>query len=135
MLLMIHIWSFSTAVNTLVSNTIGEGKPDQVIPIILRMNKLSIMINLLVRTNSFIFPEFLIRIYSDDGSLISEAIPVLYIVTGALLPLSVAVNWFSGISGTANTKVALLSEVSTIVLYLTYMFIMTFAFNASLPVT
>ncbi len=134
MLLMIHIWSFSAAVNTLVSNTIGEGKAHQVIPIIARVNKLSLMISVVVMIISLSFPEFLIRIYTDDASLISEAIPVLYIVTGALLPLSVAVNWFSGVSGTANTKVALLIEVSAIVLYLAYIFIMTFTFKASLPV-
>jgi len=134
MLLMIHIWSFSASVNTLVSNTIGEGRPGQVIPIISKVNKLSLMISIGVMAISLSFPEFLIRIYTDDAGLIEDALPVLYVVTGALLPLSMSINWFSGVSGTANTKVALLIEVSTIILYMAYVFVMTFTFNTSLAV-
>jgi len=134
MLLMIHIWSFSASVNTLVSNAIGEGNSNQVIPIISKVNKLSIIISLVVMAIALSFPEFLIRIYTDDSRLIADSLPVLYIVTGALLPMAMSINLFSGVSGTANTKVALLIEVSVIALYLTYVFVMTFTFNASLPV-
>lgn len=134
MLLMIHIWSFSTSVNTLVSNIIGEGKPQLVFPIISRVNKLSLMITVLVVIVSTVFSEFLIRIYTDDPALIAGARPVLYVVTGVLLPLSISNNWFSGLSGTGNTKMALLIEMGCIVLYIAYIFILTFTFKASLPV-
>ncbi|OYT13132.1 MAG: MATE family efflux transporter, partial [Bacteroidetes bacterium 4572_114] len=133
MLLMIHIWSFSTSVNTLISNIIGEGKPQLVFPIISRVNKFSLMITILVMIVSVVFSGYLIRIYTDDPALIAGARPVLFVVTGVLLPLSISNNWFNGVSGTGNTKIALFIEIGSIVLYVAYIFILTFALKASLP--
>jgi len=48
--------------------------------------------------------------------------------------LALSVNWFSGVSGTARTKTALLIEIVAIFLYLFYVALMTFRFEASLPV-
>jgi len=133
-LAMIHIWAFSASVNTLVSNAIGAKAPYLVLPIIHKVNKLSILIALVVIAVSVIAPGLLINIYTDDAALIAESKPVLFIVTGALLPLALSVNWFSGVSGTARTKTALLIEIVAIFLYLFYVALMTFRFEASLPV-
>lgn len=134
MLLMIHVWSFSASVNSLVSNLIGEGHKNLVIPVIHKVNKMGMLISAFVIALSVIFPETMLRIYTNDPVLISGAIPVLYVVIGALVPLPVAINWFSGVSGTANTRMALIIEVSTILIYLAYVFIMTLVVKASLPV-
>lgn len=134
MTLMIHIWAFSSSVNTLVSNTIGAGASYLVMPIVRKVNMLSSLITLVVILISVSFPEFLIRIYTDDPELIAGAKPVLYVVTGAVLPLALSVNWFSGVSGTARTSTALLIEVVCIVIYLIYIFLITFHFRLSLPV-
>ena len=133
MILMIHIWAFNSSVNTLVSNTIGAGAAHLVIPIIKKVNKLSTLITLFVILISVSFPELLIRIYTDDPDLIAGALPVLYVVTGAVLPLALSQNWFSGVSGTARTSKALLIEVICILIYLVYVFMVTFRFNLSLP--
>lgn len=134
MTLMIHIWAFSSSVNTLVSNTIGAGASGLVIPIIRKVNTLSTLITLGVILISVSFPELLIRIYTDDPVLIAGARPVLFVVTGAVLPLALSINWFSGVSGTARTNIALLIEVICIIIYLIYVFMITLYFDASLPV-
>lgn len=134
MILMIHIWAFSSSVNTLVSNTIGAGGSHLVIAIVKKVNKLSALITLSVILISLAFPEMLIRIYTDDPDLIAGALPVLYVVTGAVLPLALSQNWFSGVSGTARTSKALLIEVICILIYLAYVFLVTFHFKLSLPV-
>nr|NQU89178.1 MATE family efflux transporter [Bacteroidota bacterium] len=134
MLLMIHIWSFSSSVNTLVSNAIGEGNTSHVMHIINKVNKLSIVITVLVLAIALCIPDLLIRIYTENESLIRDARPVLFVVIGALIPLSLAINWFSGVSGTANTKMALLIETATIVFYLSFVFIVAIVMKASLPV-
>lgn len=134
LLLMIHVWSFSASVNSLVSQSIGEGNSDAVFPIINKVNKMGILISLVIISIALFLPETLLRIYTNDQHLIDDAKPVLYIVIGALIPLAVSINWFSGVSGTANTKMALLIEVSTITIYLAYVFIITLVFKASLPV-
>ncbi len=134
MLLMIHVWSFSASVNSLVSNLIGEGHKNLVIPVIHKVNKMGMIISAFVIALAVIFPETMLRIYTNDPVLISGAIPVLYVVIGALVPLPVAINWFSGVSGTANTRMALIIEISSILIYLAYVFIMTLVVEASLTV-
>jgi putative MATE family efflux protein len=134
MILMIHIWAFSSSVNTLVSNAIGAGASQFVMAIIHKVNKISILIALFVVAVSLIIPDLLLQIYTDDPELIIGSKPTLYVVTGALLPLALAVNYFSGISGTARTKTALLIELAAILLYLIYVFVVTFVTESSLPV-
>ncbi len=134
MMLMIHIWAFSSSVNTLVSNAIGAGASQHVMAIIHKVNKFSVLIALFVVAVSLLIPKLLIQIYTDDPALIAGSNPVLYVITGALLPLALAVNWFSGISGTARTKTALLIELAAILLYLIYVFAVTFFTESSLAV-
>lgn len=134
MTLMIHIWAFSSSVNTLVSNTIGAGASHLVIPIVRKVNTLSTLITLVVILISVSIPEFLLRIYTDDPILIDGAKPVLYVVIGAVIPLTLSQNWFSGVSGTARTSTALLIEVICIIFYVLYIFLITFYFKLSLPV-
>ena len=43
MVMMIPIWGFSSAVNTLVSNSLGAKHPDKVIPIIIKASKMSFL--------------------------------------------------------------------------------------------
>ena len=132
-LLMIHIWAFSTLVNTLVSNAIGEGHKNAVIPIIHKVNRMGMAISFVVLAVALLIPELLIRIYTDDPLLIADARPVLLVVLGAIVPMSVSINWFSGVSGTANTRSALAIETATIGLYVLYIIVLTYVFHASLP--
>lgn len=134
MLLMIHVWSFSASVNSMVSNAIGEGNPDYVFPVIQKFNKLSLLITMAIIAVSVFFPETLLRIYTNDQELIRSAVPVLYVVLFALIPMSLSINWFSGVSGTASTRVALIIEIVTIVIYLSYVFFITLIAEASLTV-
>lgn len=134
LMLMIHIWSFSASVNSLVSQVIGEGNSEKVFPIIGKVNRMGLAISLVLIAITLFIPGPLLRIYTNDQSLIDDALPVLYVVMGALIPMSVSINWFSGVSGTANTKTALLIETGTILIYLAFVFIMVLVVNASLPV-
>ncbi len=134
LLLMIHVWSFSASVNSLVSNVIGEGNSNFVFPIIKKVNLMGMSISLGIIAISLLIPETLLKLYTNDQGLIRDALPVLYVVIFALIPLAVSINWFSGVSGTANTKVALLIEVATILIYLAYVFITILVMDASLPV-
>lgn len=134
MLLMIHVWSFSASLNSMVSNAIGEGNSGSVFPMINKFNRMSLLISLVIIAAVVFIPETLIRIYTPDTALIDGAMQPLYVVIFALIPLSVSINWFSGVSGTANTKMALLIEISTISIYLGYVYLVTIVLKASLPV-
>jgi len=134
MLLMLHIWAFSASTNTLVSNAIGEGHSKNVPAIIGRVNRISVLLTLIIMGVAFLMPEILIKIYTNTPELIESSREVFYVVILALLPLALAVNWFSGIAGTAKTKMALTVEVVAITIYLGYVYYVTFVVHASLTV-
>jgi len=134
LILMIPIWGFSSATNTLVSNTIGKGLVHKVIPVIKKVINLSFLSTFLVIILTVTFPRLLISIYTTNIELINETIPVLYVITGALVLFSISVILFNGVSGTANTNIALLIEFITIVIYMTYTYLIAVIFKQSIEV-
>lgn len=116
--LMIPVFAFGSITNSLVSNLIGEGKSDFVIPVIKKVAILNFaLIGGVVLISAFI-PRTLISIYTSDPELISQTVPTFYVVMSALVMFSFANILFNGVSGTANTATALWIELATIVVYL-----------------
>jgi len=122
MFLVIPIMGLSTATNTLVSNAIGEGFGDDVLKIINRIVKISLLSVLPIIALMIAFPESLVKIYTDSPDLIAQTIPSVYTISVAILIFAVAFIVFSGVSGTANTKTALGIELITLVIYLAYVY-------------
>jgi MATE family multidrug resistance protein len=118
LMLMIPGWALCSATNTLVSNALGEGKPNQVIPIIKKIVMLSIIATAITVSLAALFPRQAIAIYTNDLSLIEVTIPSYYIILAATFILMIVSIMFNGVLGTANTKYALLIEVTTLVVYL-----------------
>ena len=120
MVLMIPVWAFSVTTNTLVSNTIGRGFPKLVIPIIKKITGITLFSVLIMVVPLLFVPEWLIRIYTPDASLIAETLPSVYIILGATVMFALTQNMFSGVSGTGNTRDALLIESFTLIVYLVF---------------
>jgi putative MATE family efflux protein len=117
--LMIPVFAFGSITNSLVSNLIGEGKSDFVIPAIKKVAILNFaLIGSVVLISAFI-PRTLISIYTSDPELITQTVPTFYVVMSALVMFSFASILFNGVSGTANTATALWIELATIIIYLT----------------
>jgi len=122
--MLIPIWGFTSATNTLVSFLIGRERKDEVIPLILKIVKICIAgVAGLVLLN-MLFPQVILSIYTNNQILIHEALPSLYVVSIAALFLTVGFVIFSGVSGTGMTKVSFLIETSVIVFYVLYTYIM-----------
>ena len=64
-----------------------------------------------------LFPELIMRIYTDNLQLIESAVPAFYVML--FIPiLSIPANiLFSSISGTGNTRSALAIELIALVIY------------------
>lgn len=118
MVLMIPVWAFSVTTSTLVSNTIGKGHPHLVIPIIRRITGLTFISVIGVLVPLMFIPGLIIRVYTPDASLIAESIPSVYVIFGAIVMFALTQNMFSGVSGTGNTRDALLIETFTLAIYL-----------------
>ncbi|MHC1777184.1 MAG: MATE family efflux transporter [Lentimicrobium sp.] len=116
--LMIPVFAFGSTASSLVGNAIGQGKPDQVIPIIKKVSLLNFMLVGSAVLISALIPSLLISVYTSDAELVRQTVPSFYVVMSALLLFSFSSILFNGVSGTANTATALTIEVITILVYL-----------------
>ena len=118
MVLMIPVWGLSAAVNTLVSNTIGMGRPDMVVPLIKKILLLGLVITLVVIQSIIFFPGYIAGLYTDNPALIETTLPLLRVVSIALIAFGFGMILFNGLSGTGKTMLALKIEIASILFYL-----------------
>jgi len=119
LMFMIPGWALCSVTNTLVSNAMGEGKPDHVIPIIRKILKFSLVVMAITVSVAALFPREAIAIYTNNTSLIEATVPSYYIILAATFLFMAMSILFNGVLGTANTKFALGIEVITLIFYLT----------------
>ena len=121
--MFIPLNALSATSNTLVSNIIGEGKVKEVMPLIRRISRLSFVIMLVYVLLLCLFPTLVLSIYTNDISLINESIPSIYVISVALIISSIACVLFNSISGTGNTKSALILELGVLAAYMVFIYI------------
>jgi MATE family multidrug resistance protein len=68
-------------------------------------------------------PEWFLSFYGQGDDFIADAIPVVQVVSVALLMMSFSTVWLNAVTGTGNTKVNLLIELITIVIYCIYVYV------------
>jgi len=117
MIFGIQIFAFSSTSSTLVSNSIGHGKSGEVVSLVWKIVRLTLSVSLVIVIFLFIFPEPVLRIYTSDLELIRTSIPSLHIILIVILTLSVGNVFFQSVSGTGNTRSALMIESSTLIIY------------------
>lgn len=122
--LLIPVSALATTTNSFVSNTIGAGHIDQVIPTIVKIARLSFYIMAVCVAFVVLFPGAILSVYTNDPTLIAASVPSIYVIAGAMLVGSVGNVAFSGVTGTGNTRSALVIEVATLVFYALYVYIM-----------
>jgi MATE family multidrug resistance protein len=119
----VFAWAFAATANSMVSNIIGQGKIDEVVPLIKRISGLSFYISTAVFLLLMVKPEWFLTFYGLGDAFVQDAIPVVRVVSIALLMMSYATVWLNGVTGTGNTKVNLVIELITIVIYCLYSYI------------
>ncbi|MFW5757677.1 MAG: MATE family efflux transporter [Bacteroidota bacterium] len=118
MLLMIPVWGLSSATNTLVSNTIGQGRQDDVIPLIKKVLLIGVIFNILLVQITLFMPDEITKLYTNNPLLIESTKPLLRVISFALIAFSIGMILFNGLSGTGKTMLALRIEIASILLYL-----------------
>lgn len=116
-------WAFAATANTMVSNVIGQNLQHEVQGLIYRIMGWSVGFALIVCIFLNIFPHTFLSIYGQGEDFITSAIPVLRVVSTALVLMSVSVVWMNAVTGTGNSKINLLSEVVAITLYCIYVYL------------
>ena len=128
----IFVWAFASTTNAMVSNIIGQGKQDKVIFLIKKITRLSVLFTCTFCLLLNLFPDIFLQLYGRDKQFTIESIPVIRLVSVALLFMSIATVWLNGVTGTANTKVNLAIEIIAIVMYCMYVYVVLTVLKLSL---
>ena len=118
--MLIPVNALATTTNSLVSNAIGAGGINYVMPLINKIGRFSFLIMLGLVIITALFPQALLSVYTNETALINESVSSVYVICVAMLIASVANVVFNGISGTGNTQAALMLEAITIAIYGSY---------------
>lgn len=116
----VFVWAFAATCNTMVSNLMGQKKEELVILAINKIMLLSIGFCFLMCLIVNIFPEQFFGLFGQGKEFIAQGIPVLRVVSGGLILMSVANIWLNGVTGTGKTTMNLIIEIIAIIVYIGY---------------
>ena len=119
-LIWMVLMAFASTCSTLVSNAIGEGRNDLVLPIVGKLLKISYLLIIPLLLLFSLFPEYVIRIYTNIPDLIVDTVPSLWVLCASYLLTVPAFMFFQATSGTGNTKSAFALEGTALVIYVIY---------------
>lgn len=128
----IFIWAFAATSNTMVSNIIGQGLHEKVTLLVKKIITLSLGSTIILLLPIQFFASDLLSIFNQDPAFLQLAIPVFRVVCTAILFMSVATVCLNAVTGTGNTKINLLIEIFTIVLYCIYIYTVMEVYNLSI---
>jgi Na+-driven multidrug efflux pump len=128
----IFIWAFAATSNTMVSNIIGQGMKKRVMILVKRIVLLSTGSTMLIFIPLQLFPEAMLGVFLYDPVYLAAAIPVLRIVSFAILLMSISTICLNAVTGTGNTKINLMIEAVTILLYCLYIYTTMETMNLSI---
>ncbi|MEG2227398.1 MAG: MATE family efflux transporter [Odoribacter sp.] len=113
----IIISAFATTASTLTSTLIGSGEQNKVMGVFRQVSIVCYLFILPLMLLVCLFPTQVMRIYTDNLSLIQSAVPSYYVMIFVYL-ISVPANiLFNTASGTGNTRSALGLELGALTLY------------------
>lgn len=118
----VFIWSFASTTSTMVSNVIGQGRKDEVLPLVRRIMRLSLGVSLVLSLPLQIFPIEFLGFLRSDPAFLAEGVPVVRVVAAAMVMMSVSTIWLNAVTGTGNTAVNLAIEAVTVLAYALYVY-------------
>ena len=131
-LLFMPVSAFAATASTLVSNLMGMGRSDLVFPTYWRIVRLSLFVLLPLMCLLCLFPQWAIRIYSDNQDLIWSCVPVLYVMVSFYFIAIPGSILFNTVSGTGNTRSALFIESATLVFYVLAIYVIVLRSKADI---
>ena len=126
-------WAFAATSNTMVSNIIGQNMHEKVIPLIVKITKWSLGFAVAVFILLNVFARPFLSIYGQGEGFMQEGVPVLRVVSFALLIMSIATVWLNAVTGTGQSKINLAIEFVAIIIYIAYSYLTIEYFQ--LPIT
>ena len=115
------IIAYASTCSSLTGNLIGAGKAEYVAVTIKQHIRIAYTFILPIALACSLLPHLVIGIYTDIPDLIEASIPSLWVLCSAYIIMIPANIYFQAVSGTGNTRTALLLEISALTIYMFYM--------------
>lgn len=126
--------ALASTASTLASNLMGQREFDAVRPMLRHTVRLGVFILVPVLLLMCAFPDVVLRIFTNDPALIAAGRQPLYVLASSYVFTIPAQIYFHAVSGTGNTRTALLFEIIALTVYTLYVWVVIFRMRASLPV-
>lgn len=127
-------WAFASTTTSMISNIIGQGLQNRVNELLTKIIRLSTGLTILIFILLNTMPGVLLKVYGQDDTFITEAIPVVRVVSTALIIMSFSTVYLNAVLGTGNSKINLLIEIAAIILYSFYAWYVLEYLNLSITV-
>lgn len=112
--------AFASTCGSLVSNLIGAGETDCVRGTIRQHVRIAYLFVLPLLIFFALFPNLILSIYTDIPSLREASVPSLWVLCSAYLFMVPSNVYFQSVSGTGNTRTALVMELCVLAVYVAY---------------
>lgn len=117
--------AFASTASSLVSNLIGAGEEDRVLPLTRRMVLLCYAFVIPVALLAAAFPHLVLRIYTDQPAIIDGAVDSLWVMLSSYVLCVPAIIYQFSVSGTGNTRKAMEIVLATVTVYVAYTLLLT----------
>lgn len=128
MIAFVPIFGFAATTKTYVSHFMGAKDFISIRKVQNKILLLSAIFVLLLFHGTLFYPEQLIILVNPDSTYLSDSSDILRMVFGSIFIFALFTPYFQTINGSGNTRVTLIIEISSILVYLTfaYLFIKVF---------
>ena len=116
-------WAFAATTAAMVSNIIGQGLHYKVHSLILKIIRLSTGGSVIICILINLFPQVLLSVFGQNESFVQHAVPVVRVITVAMVLMSFSTIWLNAVTGTGNSRITLFIEIITIILYCLYIWL------------
>ncbi len=132
--LFMIVVAFGATCGSLVSNLIGAGKTEAVLPTIRQHIRLCYVFVLVPALLFALFPQTVISIYTNIPEIQTGAVDSLRVLCTAYLIYVPGIIYFQSVSGTGNTRMGFLLEVVVQVIYAIYCVVLIHHFRVDVAI-
>ena len=126
--------AFASTASSLVSNLIGSGEADAVMPLCRRMTGLCFCFVVPLAVLLALFPSEALGLYSDNAAQVARGVPSMWVMLSSFVVCVPAFVYQFCVSGTGNTRMTLAIVLAAIVFYVGYTVWLTFGLRADVAV-
>lgn len=109
--------AFASTASSLVSNLIGSGEADAVMPLCRRMTGLCFCFVVPLAVLLALFPSEALGLYSDNAAQVARGVPSMWVMLSSFVVCVPAFVYQFCVSGTGNTRMTLAIVLAAIVFY------------------